>query len=416
MDYAIPIVVIAYNRPKALERLLSSLLKADYPGPVELILSIDREEEKRGRGEEVRRIAIDFEWPFGEKKLIIHEENLGLRKHVLACGDLSRDYDAVIVLEDDLYVSPEFYIFTLQAFEFFRDDTGVAGISLYSHAYNETAQFPFVPLNDGTDVFFFQYAASWGQCWSRQQWSKFRRWYDEAGSRGITKYLLPPNIQLWPETSWKKYFIEYLIRNDLYFVYPRMSLTTVFGDEGTNIRLQETFLQVPLLSGERNFVFQKLQDSNAVYDTWCEILPDRLRKIWQVAPNGAFNVDLYGMKSKTSSRSDMLISSRHCHTPVKTYGREMKPHEENLINNVPGDYFSFGRNEDFNDPPYLVRLLNCHQKRELSYWYPIREYHFAGNKLLTTHRTRRPYFDLAFIVKKFTVMFSYAFRYFRKGS
>jgi len=416
MVHSIPIVVVAYNRPKALERLLSSLLKADYPGPVELIISIDMEAGNRGKGDEVRGIAADFVWPFGDKKLIFHEENLGLRKHVLACGDLSRDYDGVIILEDDLYVSPEFYHFTLQAFEYYRDDPGIAGISLYSHAYNETAQFPFIPLNDGTDVFFLQYASSWGQFWSRKQWSRFRSWYDQTGSQGITKTLLPPNIQLWPESSWKKYFIEYLIRNGFYFVYPRVSLTTVFGDEGTNIRLLETFLQVPVLSGKRAFIFQKLEASNAVYDTWCEILPDRLKRIWKEAPEEDFDVDLYGMKSKTSVRSEMLISSRQCHAPVKSFGREMKPHEGNLINNIPGDYFSFGKNEDFSDPPYLARLLNCHQKRELSYWYPIREYHFAGSKLLTTQRTKKLYFDPGFIVRKFTVMLSYAFRYFRKGS
>ena len=160
----IPIIIVAFNRPKALERLLNSLLKASYPGEVELVISVDGEKEGRedgktiGKGEEVRRVASGFEWPFGEKKLIFHEKNLGLRRHVIFCGELNKDYEGVIVLEDDLYVAPSFYNYTLQAFEFYKGDPKIAGISLYSHAYNETAQFPFRPLSDDSDVFFMRRA------------------------------------------------------------------------------------------------------------------------------------------------------------------------------------------------------------------------------------------------------------------
>jgi GT2 family glycosyltransferase len=228
MFTSVPIIVIGYNRPKAIERLLNSLLKASYPGIVDLIISIDggkgdwekggqgdgetrrRGDKKTGRGgEEVREVAVNFKWPFGTKKLIFHETNMGLRKHVLSCGDLSKDYDGVIVLEDDLYVSPVFYQYTLQAFDYYKDDLKIAGISLYSHAYNETAQFPFRPLTDDSDVFFLQYAASLGQFWSRENWSAFREWYDalEPGdeSTGHSTGHLPTNIRLWPETSWKLY-------------------------------------------------------------------------------------------------------------------------------------------------------------------------------------------------------------------
>ena len=41
MVASVPIIVIGYNRPKALERLLNSLLNASYPGKVDLIISID---------------------------------------------------------------------------------------------------------------------------------------------------------------------------------------------------------------------------------------------------------------------------------------------------------------------------------------------------------------------------------------
>jgi hypothetical protein len=430
MNARIPIIVVAYNRPKPLSRLLNSLLQATYPGEVELIISVDGsveawkrggvDELKRGRGEEVRKVAEEFVWPFGEKKLIFHEDNLGLRNHVLSCGDLSKDYDGVIVLEDDLFVSPAFYDYTLQAIEYYKDDPKIAGISLYSHAYNETAQFPFRPLEDGSDVFFFQYAASLGQFWSQEGWDAFRGWYDalaprdESGGNSLDSSFLPPNIRLWPESSWKKYFIAYIIQTDLYFVYPRVSLTTNFSDKGTNIRISENLFQVPLLAGKKVFWFESLQNSVAVYDTYGEILPDRLKRMFPSLKDRDFDVDLYGLKSKEDTDKKMFLSSRKCSDPVMTFGREMKPHEMNVAKGIEGDFFALGKKEDFQEKNYFVRLLRCHEKKELAYWYSIREYHFYKNRLLSTDDSSKFWYQPGFLFRKFFVMLGYTFRYFRK--
>jgi len=409
---SVPIMIVGYNRPKAIERLLNSLLKASYPGVVELIISIDGGGDNR-----VKEIATNFTWPYGEKKLIFHEANMGLKNHVLSCGDLSKDYDGVIVLEDDLYVSPVFYQYTLQAFDYYKDDPKIAGISLYSHGYNETAQFPFRPLADDSDIFFLQYAASLGQFWSRKHWAGFREWYDslEPGDKSPGHSpAIPPNIRFWPETSWKKYFISYIIRNDLYFVYPRFSLTTNFGDAGTNLRISENLFQVPLWLEKQKFLFKLFDESCAVYDVFCEMNADRLKRMGPSIAEFDFEVDLYGMKSNDDADKEMFLSSRKCSKPLRTFAREMKPHEMNILAGIPGDYFSLGAKKDFEEKNYFLRLLKCHEKKELAYWYTIREYHFYKNWLLTTTKTSRPYFDPGFLFRKTAIMINYTYRYFRK--
>ena len=428
---SVPIIVVGYNRPKAIERLLKSLLKASYHGSVDLIISIDggrgnegRNGEKEKRGEEVIKVVKNFEWPFGEKKMIFHDTNMGLRNHVLSCGDLSKEYDGVIVLEDDLYVSPVFYQYTLQAFDYYKDDPKIAGISLYSHAYNETAQFPFRPLTDGSDVFFLQYAASLGQFWSRKNWSTFREWYgalkpgdkspghspwDESPGKS-----LPANIRLWPETSWKKYFISYIVQHDLYFVYPRYSLTTNFGDAGTNLRISENLFQVPLWLEKQKFQFKSFDESFAVYDVFCEMNAGRLKRMAPFLSEFDFEVDLYGMKSGEHSDKEMFLSSRKCSKPYRTFGREMKPHEMNILADISGDYFSQGAKKDFEEKNYFLKLLKCHEKKELAYWYTIREYHFYKNRLLTTGKASRFYIDPGFLFRKILTMVNYTMRYFGK--
>ena len=423
MDAYIPIIVVGYNRPKAIERLLNSLLKASYPGEVDLIISVDGEKhegmEAGKRGEEVREVVTNFEWPFGTKKMIFHDTNMGLRNHVLSCGDLSKDYDGVIVLEDDLYVSPVFYEYALQAFAYYKEDPKIAGISLYSHAYNETAQFPFRPLADDSDVFFLQYAASLGQFWSRKGWAAFRAWYDKlTGLPGDkspgNSAKLPPNIRLWPETSWKKYFISYIVQHDLYFVYPRFSLTTHFGDEGTNLRIFENLFQVPLWLEKQKYQFTPLEDSCAVYDIYCEINADRLKRLQPSLSEEDFEVDLYGMKSREGLRQERVLSSRKCNRPILTFGREMRPHEMNIMAGIQGGYFALGEKNDFEEKNYLIRLLKCHEKNELAYWYTIREYHFYKNRMMTTSNASRFFLDPGFLARKTAVMINYTYRYFRK--
>ncbi|PKP29580.1 MAG: glycosyl transferase family 2, partial [Bacteroidetes bacterium HGW-Bacteroidetes-17] len=170
----IPIVVVTYNRAESLKRILVSLAKARYDIEVELIISID------GGGDHgVVKMANEYNWSHGKKRIIIREKNLGLREHMIRCGDIALENDGVVILEDDLYVSPVFYSFVEQALNFYEQDENIGGFSLYAHQFNETAQFPFLQISDNSDIFFLQYASSWGQFYTKKQWIGFREWYNE---------------------------------------------------------------------------------------------------------------------------------------------------------------------------------------------------------------------------------------------
>ena len=107
------IVVVTYNRPESLKRLLSSLINADYQEQnIPLIISIDY--QNSNEHDKVVEIAKSFVWAKGPKLIVNHTENLGLRNHVLKCGDLVYDYGSIIMLEDDIFVSQQFYNYTAQ--------------------------------------------------------------------------------------------------------------------------------------------------------------------------------------------------------------------------------------------------------------------------------------------------------------
>ena len=101
----VAIVAIGYNRLESMKRLLSSLLKASYTvDNVPLVISIDCSGDTK-----LYDYVRTFEWPFGPKYVKIQTERLGLLKHVLQCGGLTKFFKAAILLEDDIYVSEFFY-------------------------------------------------------------------------------------------------------------------------------------------------------------------------------------------------------------------------------------------------------------------------------------------------------------------
>jgi len=345
----IPIVITAFNRPASLSRLLGSIARANYPKNVKLVISVDG-----GPGsEDTARIAREFQWTAGKKEVIVHERNLGLRDHVLSCGDMAVQFGAAIILEDDLYVSPWFYEYAMAAAFFYREDKNVAGISLYSHRFNETAGFPFAPLDDGSDVFFMQVPCSWGQCWTADQWKAFRKWHSSNSETNDTTGI-PPNVLRWPESSWKKIFMKYLIDTGRFFVYPLHSLTTNFGDRGAHHEKNRIF-QVPIARGKRSFAFKKLRDSKAKYDAHCEMVPSCLAALNPALSGYDFAVDLYGMKSLSGIPNSYVLTSKECRKHEMSFARDMLPVEAGVVDDMRGDDIFLARRADCEDVGNFIR-------------------------------------------------------------
>jgi hypothetical protein len=327
------IVVVAFDRDECLARLLRSISRAHIVGPTDLVISIDKNDNDRAYG-----IAETFEWRHGRKEIMAREKHLGLRDHILACGDLTEHYGGVIVLEDDLFVSPFFHVYAKKALEFYAEEEAIAGVSLYAQAFNETARVGFRPLDDGADVFFLQMASSWGQCWSKNQWQSFRRWYaDREDEETQETKDIPADVLVWPKSSWKKSFITYMIYRDKFFVYPRVSLSTNFGDPGTHYKYRVSVLQVPLQLTDKELRFSKIGDSLAVYDSFHEIMPESLKTLAPHLARYDFECDLHGQKDISKLDKEFVLTSKRCEGPVKSFGRELKPIELNVIYEIEGN-------------------------------------------------------------------------------
>ena len=254
MQGKITIVVVGYNRADAMERVLRSLSRAQYDyTDIRLVVSIDH-----SGNEEVVHTAEAFEWKYGEKEVIYRPERLGLRKHIISCGDMTEKYDTVMILEDDIYVSPDFYNYAMQTLEKYGDHPQIAGIALNTKRELLESVYPFFPLRTGYDIYFQQFATSWGQVWNRRMWTGFKKWYEEHQTLPFHRDVLP-QIQNYPDTSWAKFYQTYIVDQGKYFVYSYDSLTTNFGDAGQHFADSASSVQSVLFYGKKQYRMPELR-------------------------------------------------------------------------------------------------------------------------------------------------------------
>ncbi|MBU9725172.1 glycosyltransferase family A protein [Diplocloster modestus] len=338
------IVVAAYNRKELLQRVLKCVEEADYSGfkNIELVISLDRAKNHN----EMFEIADEFQWNYGRKQVILHEKRLGLRKHFVFCGDLTQEYGPVIFLEDDIVVNKYYYLMANRLAEKYIGDVRIAGASLYSLSFSETAQRPFTPLQDGTDVYFCG-MMSWAPVYFPEQWKGFKAWYSSLDGKEPDFEKLPADVKNWPATSFKKLHIQYMIDHQQFFVYTRNSCATNFSEPGEHYRHDTDKLQISMILRDKPLnTFPDFSDSYSIYDANLELLPSVLKALRPELQTYDFEMDLYGKKQPGDIHKKFLLTVRKSRVPLKSYGRKMVPQEMNIIYGIEGHVFVLSETKD----------------------------------------------------------------------
>lgn len=335
------IVAIGYNRPKSMERLLKSLSNAEYFGDrVTLIISIDK-----SGNDDVYDVADKFDWIYGEKVIKTYEKRMGLRDHVLKCGDLVNEYENLAVFEDDIYVSPNFYNYAKQVIKFYKDEERVAGFSLYNHLWNVNCNRPFSSVEDQFDTYFIQFAQSWGQVWTKDRWNDFRKWYNVNKDKKLESISIPENVSGWPKSSWLKYHIKYLVDTNKYFVYPKVSLSTNFTEVGEHAKVKSKGYQVNMQLGNKNYCCAKFDESKNKYDVFFE--NEAIYRYLNI-DKSELCIDLYGNKKNKEKKQFWLTMEQLPFKVIKSFALSLRPHELNVLLDIEGDeiYLYDCREED----------------------------------------------------------------------
>lgn len=322
----IAIVAVGYNRKKSLDRLLKSLNNAIYDVDVPLYISIDASGD-----EDLYDYVKQFPWGHGSKYINIQEKKLGLKNHIFQCGDLTKFFKAIVLLEDDLYVSPFFFEYVRKSVERYGDNPLVAEISLYRNEYNGYVGLPLTHQQTGSDTYLMQDVSTWGQIWTEQMWTGFKEWMGNHDNGYYQCVDMPGIIKAWAN-AWSKYYNAYVVDTHKYVVYPSISVTTNFSDGGVHGGTNNTVVQVNLLDGPKNYNLGDV-DKLVRYDIYYnnEELYD-----WLGLSKEDVCLDLYGFHERVGKERYILSVRRLGFKIINQYALNLRPIELNIKYNIKG--------------------------------------------------------------------------------
>jgi len=242
-----PIAVFAYKRPEHLKRVLYAL--AANPGALESDLYVFSDAPKVvGDFEAVEAVRKVVNEVVGFKSVtkIFREKNLGLAGSITTgVSSLCNSHGRVIVVEDDLVVSPHFLGYMNDALLKYKNEKRV--ISIHGYVYPVVAK-------DLPETFFIRGADCWGWATWQRGWEIYEpngellrdkiqkagleREFDFDGSYAYMK-MLSDQIS-GKNDSWAIRWYASAFLADKLTLYPGRSLVTNIGADGSGTHVGST--------------------------------------------------------------------------------------------------------------------------------------------------------------------------------
>ena len=160
-----PIALFVYKRPEHTLKTLESLMSNAEFSDSSIFVFCDgpKNEDDIPEVKATRELIHSFSLP--NAKVVERQKNFGLADSIITgVTELCRAYSKVIVLEDDLVVSPHFLDYMNNALNLYENEERVMQISGY--------MFP-VELKIETDAIFLPYTTSWGWATWERAWKIF---------------------------------------------------------------------------------------------------------------------------------------------------------------------------------------------------------------------------------------------------
>ena len=232
------VVVMTMDRPRALERLLRSLRDARYPKAmrVDLRVNVDRRSTDAPHDAPTLALLDAFEWTRGAFEAHAWPAPMGLYGQWLEAWPAevfpSELYRAVVLLEDDLEVSPVYHQWFLDAHAAYgaREDIGaITGMraALVATPHGRSAN-ELVPQDAG--AFAYWLVATWSLSPTHAAWRRFRAWAQALDRRATDPGLLDTVARQWfrnfrsrgteEDSMWEIWYMRFMHDQGLYTVYP----------------------------------------------------------------------------------------------------------------------------------------------------------------------------------------------------
>lgn len=271
---ALRVIVMTMNRVGALQRLLDSLATAHYAGDrVDVDIWVDR---PAGPGGELDAAVVAashaWKWRHGVKTVRERPTHGGLFAQWLTTWNVTESTrEAALILEDDLEVSPHFWVWLKGARAAYGGRPDVGGYTTQRATLRPRtnkaagAVGPLV-VPDSHPVYLYKLVGSWGFSPSRDHWLRFLSWFAAAeADPSFRPYVKNVVMTDWYKrqegqgTMWTMWYVRWCEDNDIYTVYANLpggkTLASNWRESGLHYTVKKPSVDFPVLADDDNAAF-----------------------------------------------------------------------------------------------------------------------------------------------------------------
>lgn len=253
MTYA-PIALFTYARPDHTRQAIASLLQNPEAARSDLyVFSDGPKTEAKREAVEANRQYLRTISGFKSVSVVERSENWGLSRSLIAgITDLTDRFGRVIVVEDDLILSPFFLRYMNEALDKYAHDDRVSAISAFLNPVE----------GDVPETFFLRYFACWGWGTWKRAWQLFEpdarkllqqmRWkknaFDIQGSAAFYGMLYCQKVGLVDSWAVRFYASSFLTNKLVLFPHETLVLQAGMDGSGTHSKQESSFKNLRLAS------------------------------------------------------------------------------------------------------------------------------------------------------------------------
>lgn len=251
-----PVALFAYARQDHLRLTVESLLHNPECSSTPLYVFCDGPRNAGAKEQtDAVRAYVDTIQGFASVTRIYRDSNRGLAQSIITgVGEVVARHGCVIVMEDDLVVSPHFLAYMNQGLQIYRDEQQVASIHGYSYPVEEALPETF--FLRGADCWGW---ATWARAWqhfepdgqkllSALRAQKLTRAFDMGGAYPFTRML--SNQIKGKNNSWAVRWHASCFLANMLTLYPGKSLVNNIGMDGSGTHCAPTDAFAHLLGTE----------------------------------------------------------------------------------------------------------------------------------------------------------------------
>lgn len=288
MQLFAPIALFVYNRPQHTERTIKFLQQNQLAAESRLFVFSDgfKSAEDQAKVMEVRELLKSIDG-FKSVEIIERPENMGLANSVIAgVSRLVKDYQQVIVMEDDLITSPFTLTYFNEALSRYREEEKVMHIGAYMYPLKE---------NNLPESFFYRAATSWGWATWERAWQHFEPNIDtlmgQFDAKKKSAFSIEHKMNFWKQmqdfkngknNSWAiRWYASIFLKGGL-TLNPSQSLVNNIGHDGTGIHSGINDIYNVIINPKPIQHFPgEIKENKAAYETIKSFLSTRKGSLWE---------------------------------------------------------------------------------------------------------------------------------------